>query len=132
MRIASPGQVGILSMQNLSFDELCPYIRCAGNQRHYNIRARKMYDHEMLYCFRGTTEITIEDRKYQGKAGTLFLIKPNTLHSIHFDEKHSGEIYWIHFDFIFRKDVCELQNLPFSSSFSIDGCPLPEIGRAHV
>ena len=121
-------------VQYISAEELCPYIRRAGYQRHYVIRARRMYDYELLYCFKGNPIIIIENRRYPVGPGTAVFIRPNAVHSILFDEKNTGEFYWIHFDFKFRKDVHELDTLPFEHSYSMNSAPLaqPHLIREEV
>ena len=100
-------------MVKTSFDELCPYVRKAGKQNHvyWKNNYRKIYDHELLYCCKGKAYITIEDKRYDIHPGTLILVKPNKSHCFWPDQKEPGDLLWVHFDFIYRNDVYNLNKL---------------------
>ncbi|MFZ2539725.1 MAG: AraC family transcriptional regulator [Oscillospiraceae bacterium] len=90
------------------FHELCPYIREVGLQRRdsWKNMPRKIYDHQFLYCFTGTANITIDGKYYKIRSGDLVTIPPNKPHIFWVDDIMSGELYWCHFDFFYRPD-CE-------------------------
>lgn len=87
-------------------DELCPYIRDAGMQRRDSWKsfARRIYDHQFFYCFKGTANICIEDRMYRVRPGYLVIIPPNTPHRFWVEEDEEGELYWFHCDFFYYPD----------------------------
>ncbi|GKX29290.1 hypothetical protein SH1V18_17700 [Vallitalea longa] len=89
-----------------SFDELCPFIREVGlqHQDSWRHKSRKIYDHQFLYCFKGTANVKILDRYYKIKRGDLILIQPNTSHEFWVDEDLLGELYWFHCDFFYYND----------------------------
>ncbi len=89
-----------------SFDQLCPYIREAGLQHRdaWRNRTRKLYDHQFMYCFKGTANAIIGDEQYKIKKGDLIIFAPNTPHQLWFDEAESGEFYWFHCDFFYYDD----------------------------
>jgi AraC-like DNA-binding protein len=97
-------------VMEISFDELSPYICKAGKQNSvpWKNRFRKIYDHEFIYCSSGKAHVLIENREYQMNPGSLILIKPNVPHSFWKDEEAPGEQYWVHFDYVYRKDVYSL------------------------
>ena len=109
----------------LKFMELCPCIRRAGNQRHHSFRNRKIYDHELLYCMKGRMKLIIDGSEYMVTPGSLCMIKPDRFHSILFDEDHSGDVYWIHFDFIYRNDMETLSQFLASSNYVMTLGELP-------
>ena len=88
------------------FDELCPYIREAGMQRRDSWKsfARKIYDHQFFFCFKGTANITVADRYYKIKSGQLVIVPPNTPHRFWVDEDELGELYWFHCDLFYYTD----------------------------
>ncbi len=88
------------------FDELCPYIREAGMQRRDSWKsfARKIYDHQFFFCFKGTANITVADRYYKIKSGQLVIVPPNTPHRFWVDEDEMGELYWFHCDLFYYAD----------------------------
>jgi AraC-like DNA-binding protein len=94
----------------ISIDEISPYISKAGRQNSvpWKNRYRKIYDHEFIYCCSGRAHIIIEDREYTLTPGSLILIKPDLPHSFWKDEKEPSEQYWVHFDYIYRKDVYDM------------------------
>jgi AraC-like DNA-binding protein len=98
---------------NIHLDELCPYVRNAGKQNlnSWKNRFRKIYDHEYMYCRKGKAYINIEGREYKILPGTLILIKPDREHSIWIDDKDPADILWVHFDYIYRKDVYRLNSM---------------------
>lgn len=89
-----------------SFDELCPFIREAGLQHRdsWRDRVRKIYDHQFMYCFKGTANAKIGDQEYKIKKGDILIITPDISHELWFDENMSGEFYWFHCDFFFYDD----------------------------
>ena len=103
----------MISYIELSIDELCPYVRKAGIQvRSLGINAlRKIYDYEMLYCARGNALLSINCEKFKISEGTLITIPPNTGHSIWIEDYNTPLIYWVHFDFLYRRDVYNLEKL---------------------
>lgn len=88
------------------FDELCPYIREAGMQRRDSWKsfARKIYDHQFFFCFKGTANITVAERYYKIKSGQLVIVPPNTPHRFWVDEDEQGELYWFHCDLFYYPD----------------------------
>lgn len=88
------------------FDELCPYIREAGIQGRDSWKsfARKIYDHQFFFCFKGTANFTVADRYYKIQSGQLVIIPPNTPHRFWVDENEKGELYWFHCDLFFYPD----------------------------
>jgi AraC-like DNA-binding protein len=97
----------------IKIEELNPNVRRAGNQNRtaWKNVERKIYDHEFLYCTSGKAYINIEDRKHEITPGVLVLVKPNKAHSLWMDEQNPADILWAHFDFIYRNDVCGLNDL---------------------
>ncbi|WZL81927.1 AraC family transcriptional regulator [Vallitaleaceae bacterium 9-2] len=89
-----------------SFDELCPFIREAGLQHRdaWRNRTRRIYDHQFMYCFKGTANAIIGKEQYKIKKGDLIIFSPNTPHQLWFDEDTSGEFYWFHCDFFYYDD----------------------------
>jgi AraC-like DNA-binding protein len=89
-----------------SFDELCPFIREAGLQHRdaWRNRVRRIYDHQFMYCFKGTANAIIGKQQYKIKKGDLLIITPDTPHELWFDEDTSGEFYWFHCDFFYFED----------------------------
>ncbi len=89
-----------------SFDELCPYIRDAGLQQRdsWRNRVRKIYDHQFMYCFKGSANVIIGEEQYSVQKGDLIIIPPNTPHQLWFDPLVSGELYWFHCDFFYYED----------------------------
>jgi AraC-like DNA-binding protein len=98
----------------ISIDELCPYIRKAGIQARAlgkNV-LRKIYDYEMMYCEKGKAKILIEDKNFEIIPGALITIPPNKAHTFWVDnEEETPLIYWVHFDFLYRRDVYSLEKL---------------------
>lgn len=109
-----------------SFDELCPYVRKAGKQNgaSWKGRMRRIYDHQLFFCCRGTANVCIEDRVYEMTPGTSVLVKPNTRYS--FWQEDISDIYWVHFDFIYRSDVYSLENYVVNNGEKLFSEILPE------
>lgn len=98
-------------------EELCPCVREMGLQMRdsWRTRPRRIYDHEILYCFRGNAAIDIGDEEYLITEGDLVIIPPDTPHRFWVDETKDGELYWLHCDFEYREDgdwVYEYYNTP--------------------
>ncbi|MGV8979709.1 AraC family transcriptional regulator [Clostridium sp.] len=97
----------------MSIDELCPYIRKAGTQARYlgNSTSRKIYDYEMMYCVYGNAQILINGEEFTMSEGSLITIPPNTVHRFWVEAYNMPLIYWVHFDFLYRMDVNNLEKL---------------------
>lgn len=115
----------------LSLDELNPYICKAGIQNHipWKSKYRKIYEHQFIFCCSGKANAIIEDRKYEMTPGTLLLIRPGIPHYFWKDEESPGEQYWVHFDFVYRKDKNSLDELIESNSIisSEEVLPQPDL-----
>lgn len=87
-------------------DELCPCVREVGLQMRdsWRTRPRRIYDHEILYCFRGNAAIHIGGEERLIAEGDLVIIPPDTPHTFWVDEKKDGELYYLHCDFEYRED----------------------------
>ncbi|MCT4598687.1 MAG: AraC family transcriptional regulator [Vallitalea sp.] len=103
----------MISYEEISIDELSPYIRKVGIEGNYEAedKPRKIYDYEMLFCIEGNATIIIKHKKYYLKKGTLITIPPNEYHQFLFNRHNDYLIYWVHFDFKYRRDVYELEKL---------------------
>ena len=89
-----------------SFDELCPYIREAGMQRRDSWKsfARRIYDHQFFFCFKGTANIIMGKRYYKINPGQLVIIPPDTPHRFWVDDDEQGELCWVHCDLFYYPD----------------------------
>ncbi len=87
--------------------QLCPCILEVGLQRRdsWRSRARRIYDHELFYCFLGGYQLEIDGKSYILKEGDLAIIKPDTPHRLWVDEGQPGEMYYLHFDLDYRDDA---------------------------
>lgn len=106
---------------------LCPYIRRAWYnilQPNEHIQERVIFDYELLFVKEGKAIITIEDRRYTGTTGDVFIFRPGQRHSIRmvFDEQLIQP--HIHFDLTYRADR---ERIPISYS-NMDAIPLEERG----
>jgi AraC-like DNA-binding protein len=103
----------MISYEEISIDELSPYIRKVGIEGNHNgeEKPRKIYDYEMLFCLEGNALIIIDDKEYHLEKGTLITIPPNEFHQFLFNRHNDYLIYWVHFDFKYRRDVYELEKL---------------------
>lgn len=83
------------------FEELSPCVREAGLQGadSWRLRPRRIYDHQLMYCFGHPARLSIEGRAYRLTRGDLALICPNTPHTFFVDDNKPGDILWVHFDF---------------------------------
>ena len=103
----------MINFIEMSIDELCPYIRKSGTQGRYlgSNALRKIYDYEMMYCVEGNAQILINDEKFEISEGSLITIPPNIAHSFWVENYSTPLIYWVHFDFLYRRDVYNLEEL---------------------
>ncbi len=86
---------------------LCPYIRRAWYnilQPNEHIAERVIFDYELLYIKEGKAIITLEDRRYTGGKGDVFIFRPRQRHAIRmvFDEQLVQP--HIHFDLTYHPD----------------------------
>ena len=87
-------------------EELSPCVREVGLQMRdsWRKKQRRIYDHEILYCFRGNAAIEIGGEERLIAEGDLVIIPPDTPHRFWVDEKKDGELYYLHCDFEYRED----------------------------
>lgn len=95
--------MGLRMKKEYHFDEICPYVKEVGLQKRDSWKqlSRKIYDHEICYCFMGTIHISINNEKYKITSGDLFIIPPDTPHIIWFEDDNISEMYWCHIDFFY-------------------------------
>lgn len=98
-------------------EELSPCVREVGLQMRdsWRVRERRIYDHEILYCFRGNASVCIEGEERLIAEGDLIVIPPDTPHTFWVDENKDGELYYLHCDFEYREDgdwVYDFYNTP--------------------
>ncbi|WP_273326754.1 AraC family transcriptional regulator [Vallitalea guaymasensis] len=107
-------------LEKMYFEEICPYVRNVGIEVFNKTRTsiRRIYDHEFILGFEGSTNMTIEDRTYTIGKDDLILIKPNIPHEFKITNKDSGVIYWVHFDFkhFFDGNYIDYKNMEFNES----------------
>lgn len=96
---------------HISFDELNPCVRKAGMQTENINRMRKIYDHEFLYCRSGKAYMQIAEKKYDITPGTLILISPNKPHNLFSCKEDRADLFWVHFDFVYKPDIQILDEL---------------------
>ncbi|SHH78731.1 AraC family transcriptional regulator [Clostridium grantii] len=97
----------------IMIDELNPYVRKVGVQgiAEWGNTYRKIYDHEWMYCIKGKAYYSANGVEHELTKGSLLLIKPNIPHGFWKDKENPAEIIWVHFDFKYRRDVHDLENL---------------------
>lgn len=83
-----------------SLKQLNPFVREVGLQGtdSWRLLQRRIYDHELMYCFSGRAYLNVNGRTHKLARGDLAVIKPDTPHSFWTDEEHPSEIVWAHFD----------------------------------
>ena len=77
-------------------EALSPCVREVGLQMRdsWRKKQRRIYDHEILYCFRGNAAIEIGGKERLIAEGDLVIIPPDTPHRFWVDEKKDGELYY--------------------------------------
>lgn len=88
----------------LSLQELNPCMRAAGLDLQANLIGpdRLIYDHEFIYCHRGSFNVQFEDYILHGNQGDMLLIPPRQKHKL--DYSNALEVYWVHLDFFYHTD----------------------------
>lgn len=88
------------------FEELCPFIREAGLQHRdsWKSLARRIYDHQFMYCFEGSANIEVNGQYHKIKKGNLIIIPPDTPHRFWVEDNEEGELYWFHCDLFLYPD----------------------------
>lgn len=91
----------------MDINYLSPYIRVAMDSvidGDWELAERVIFDYELLYIMEGQVIITIEDRRYNGKPGDVFLFRPKVRHSIQVTGDTSFRQPHLHFDLNYRCD----------------------------
>ena len=102
---------GWLFVAALTLNDLSPYIRRALDSVIYTpwiLKERVIFDYELLFIKEGEVLITVENERYEGRAGDIFLFKPGQRHSIRIT---GGQRFYqphLHFDLIYRPDSPEV------------------------
>ncbi len=91
---------------NYRIEQISPYIREVGVQMQDSWRTlkRRIYDHQFLYCFRGSCYLTLGEEHFKIKKGDLIIIYPDTPHTLWFEDFDNSELYWFHCDFFYFED----------------------------
>ncbi|MFD0712715.1 AraC family transcriptional regulator [Paenibacillus sp. GCM10027626] len=96
----------------MDLNSLSPYIRVAWDSTIYppvNITERIIFDYELMFVKEGECEVTVEDNKYHGVPGDLFLFKPNQVHSIYLLNGKPLRQPHLHFDLFYQPDSPEVK-----------------------
>lgn len=93
-------------MKKASVFELSPYIREVGmqGQDEWPNRARRIYDYQFFFCFKGRGIFTLDGQTYSLCPGTLFVVPPNRPHTYSLDRENPCDCYWFHCDLFARDD----------------------------
>lgn len=82
---------------------ISPFIRYANDgciDGPYELN-RVIFDYELLYIQEGECHIIIENRKYTGQAGDVFIFRPGIPHTVKIDAHQRIKQPHIHFDFFY-------------------------------
>lgn len=133
-----------------TFEQLAPCVKEVGFQGtdSWRQRTRRIYDHELLYCFGKPANLRCNGKHYLLRQGDLAIIKPDTPHSFWVDGNQPADVLWVHFDLEPRADAdwvvrfyntTELYAQLFNQAMPhqrhirpqaiIEGKPLPEVVR---
>lgn len=86
----------------LSLQELNPCIRAAGIDKQVNFIGpdRLIYDHEFIYCHKGTYKVLFEHHTCEAQAGDILIIPPKIKHKLNY--RNAMEVYWVHLDLFYH------------------------------
>ncbi len=92
--------------KRMTLEELCPLVREVGMQRGdaWRQKARRIYDHEFLYCYAGAAHVRIGEESRRMTEGDMAIVPPDTPHTMRLDAADSGDLYWFHCDFARHDD----------------------------
>jgi AraC-like DNA-binding protein len=96
----------------VDLQELSPYIRFASDSiipAPWKLNERVLFDYEILYVKEGKIEVIIENTKYIGVPGDIFLIKPKKKHSIQSIAGQNIRQPHIHFDMLYQEDSPDIK-----------------------
>ncbi|QJD86916.1 AraC family transcriptional regulator [Cohnella herbarum] len=96
----------------MDLNQLSPYIRVAWDSIIYppvHIAERVIFDYELMFVKEGECEVTVEENRYYGKPGDLFLFKPNQVHSITLLNGKPLRQPHLHFDLYYQPDSPEVK-----------------------
>lgn len=104
-------------LKEYSFNKLCPCVKDVGFQGTdgWRQRPRRIFDHELMFCYGGTANLRISGKLHQLRQGDLGIIKPDTPHQFWVDDNQPAEVLWVHFDLEPRNDadwVARFYNTP--------------------
>lgn len=91
----------------MDYNYLSPYIRIAMDSSikpPWYLVPRDILDYELLYIKEGYVIIIIEEIRYEGKPGDIFLFKPKQRHSIKIQGDETFRQPHLHFDLIYQED----------------------------
>ncbi|RAP74098.1 AraC family transcriptional regulator [Paenibacillus montanisoli] len=94
-----------------AIEKLSPYIRVAMENLApgtWVLREREIWDYEILYLQEGRLIVTVEDEKYEGIPGDIFVFKPRQRHSIRVADGKQVSQPHVHFDLFEQPDSPDL------------------------
>lgn len=96
-----------MEYKEYTLEQLCPSVKEVGVQGtdSWRQRTRRIFDHELLYCFGKPANLRLEGKLYQLKQGDLAILKPNVPHSFWMDDNKPADVLWVHFDLEHRSDA---------------------------
>lgn len=118
----------------ISLQELNPCMRAAGIDQQADAIGpdRLIYDHEIIYCHRGSYQVYYDHHSCQAQAGDILIIPPKTKHRL--DYRKAYEVYWVHLDFFYHNDqdnlaryIADDKNLALSPQGYSDVYARPDI-----
>jgi AraC-like DNA-binding protein len=112
----------------MNLQEMSPYIRFAGDSiinTPWKLNERVIFDYELLFVKEGEIEVTVEDQRYHGAPGDIFLFRPKIKHSIQTIGNHRFRQPHVHFDLFYQEN---------SPDVKISFKPLEQIpnGETHL
>lgn len=95
-------------MKTLDYQKLNPCIRSAGQEHMAQPlqNKRRIYDYEIIFVHQGSIKVHYSHESIQADSGQIIIIPPNRSHRL--DNRHSQEVYWVHFDFYYHDDQADL------------------------
>lgn len=93
--------------KNYSLEQFCPCVKEVGFQGtdSWRQRSRRIYDHQLLFCYGKGANLRIAGQLWQLRQGDLAIIKPDTPHIFWVDGNQPADVLWVHFDMEPRNDA---------------------------
>ncbi|MBI4978114.1 MAG: helix-turn-helix domain-containing protein [Spirochaetes bacterium] len=80
----------------------------------HRVMGRTMDDYQLLYCVKGKGKVSMGTSTWEIQPGDLFIVVPNIPHTYYCDPDEGWEVWWVHFQGPYAKQLMDFAHVSLS------------------